>query len=246
MESFVNQPFLDKRRKYAQWGSYVGFGALFAGLLLTSSYPLWAYLCLLVGLIGASFGSYMANRYVQEPRADQVFTEAMEGMDKRYALYNYYLSSNHIVASHYGLTVLLPRGQAGVVTYEDGRWRHKAGWRKILQLFGEPNVGKPGQELEREIEWVQEWIDEIFVEEKIPVTGVVVFTNPNVQLYAQDAPIPVVTADDLARFLKEDLKGGITLRTAVQRELRRVLEQVMAETDGAETDGSETDEAEDA
>jgi len=231
METFLNEPFLAKRRKLAQYGSYVGFGALFAGLMLTSRYPLWAYLCLLVGLIGASFGSYMANRYVQEPRADQTLADAMSSLDKRYALFNYYLPSNHVVSSHYGLTVLLPRNQAGLVTYENGRWRHKAGWRKVLQLFGEPNVGKPARDLEAEMDWLKEWIDQVFTEEPIPVTGLLVFTNPKVELHAKESPVPTVAANDLADYMKNGLKGGETLSTARQKELRRILEQVVEETD---------------
>lgn len=78
MESFVNQPFIDKQAKYAKWGSYVGFGALFLGLLTTSRQPILAYVFLLVGLLGATFGSYMASRYVREPRPDQTLAEVME------------------------------------------------------------------------------------------------------------------------------------------------------------------------
>ncbi|MBC7235556.1 MAG: hypothetical protein H5T69_06915 [Chloroflexi bacterium] len=230
MDNVVNEAFLAQRRKWAQWGSYIGFGALIVGLMLTSRYPLWAYLCLLIGLIGASFGSYMASRYVQQPRADQVLAKAMESLDKRYVLYNYYLPSNHVVASHFGLTVLLTRPQAGVVSYENGHWRHKAGWRKVLQIFGEPNIGKPVQELEREKEWVKEWVEQVFAEEQIPVTGAIVFTNPKVELHAEGSPVPALVADDLPRFLKEELKGGQTLSTALQKELRRVLDQVVAET----------------
>ena len=229
MQSYVNQPFLDKRGKFAKWGSYVGFGSLFVGLLTTSSNPLIAYIFLLVGLLGASLGSYFASRYVREPRADQTLEQALSSLDKRHTLYNYYLASNHIIASHRGLTVLEPRAQEGQVIYENGRWRHRAGFRKFMQLFGEPALGKPDQDLQREIEWVKEWIDEVRPEDDVPVNGVVVFTSPKAELQARGSQLPIVVASDLARHMKEGMKGQPILTTAKQNELRRVLDEIIGQ-----------------
>ncbi len=230
MQSFVNQPFLAKRAKFARWGSYVGLGALFIGLVITSRSPLLAYVFLLIGLLGATFGSYMANMYVREPRADQVLSKELDGLDKRYTLYSYYLASNHIIASHYGLTVVLPKPQEGEVSYVNGRWRHKAGWRKIFQIFGEPGLGKPDQELNGEIRAVKEWIDKLMPEQNIPVNGVILFTNPKVKLNASGLPAPAVTRDGIADYMKQGLKGQPTLTTATQTELRRILDEVVAST----------------
>ena len=233
MESVINQPFLKQRSQYARWGSYIGFGFLFVGLFSMSRSILLSYAFMLVGLIGAAFGSYMANRYVREPRADQVFEEALEALDKRYKMYGYYPPSHYLIASHYGLTILEPRGQDGEVSYENGRWHHKGGWRKVLQLFGEPSLGKPDQDVQREVEWVKEWIDEVLPEDDVLVTGVVVFTGSNVTLHASKAPVPAVKAEDLARHLKAGLKGNRTLTTAKQKELRSIMDQVVAETEAS-------------
>jgi len=229
MDSFLNEPFLEKRRKYARWGSYIGFGALFVGLMTTTRSPLLAYLFLLIGLIGATFGSYMANRYVREPRPDQVFKDKLSELDKRYALYNYYPLGDHVMLSHYGITVLEPRAQEGEITYESGRWRHKAGFRKVFQLFGEPSLGKPDQDVIRQVKWVKDWIDEVMPEEGIPVNGVVVFTRSNLALHVSGNEVPIVKAEDLAAFMKQGLKGQPTLSTAKQKELRRVMDEVISQ-----------------
>lgn len=228
MEHFVNQPFLTKRSKIARWGSYIGFGALFIGLM-TARQPLLSYLFLLIGLLGASVGAYLANRYVREPRADQSLAQALEELDKRYALYCYYLPSHHVVASHYGLTVLEPRALQGEVRFEGGRWRHKAGFRKVLQFFGEPALGRPDQDLAQEIKWVKDWIDKLMPEGDIPVNGAIVFTNPKVDLRVSGQAPPIMMASDLARYMKEGLKGAPVLTTARQKELRRVLDEVVAQ-----------------
>ncbi|MFH1086177.1 MAG: nuclease-related domain-containing protein [Chloroflexota bacterium] len=229
MQSIVNQPFLDKRAKYAKWGSYIGFGALFVGLVTTTRNPLLAYVFLLIGLLGASTGAYFTGRYVRKPRFDQSLEEALGGLDKRYVLFNYYLPSNHVLLSHFGLTVIEPRAQDGNVSHEKGRWHHRAGFRKVLQLFGEPALGKPDQDLAREIKWVKEWIDEVLPEDDVPVNGVVVFTSPRAKLTVRDPSAPIVTAADLARHMKDGLKGQPMLTTAKQNELRQLLDQVVAQ-----------------
>lgn len=232
MQSFTNQPFLDKQGKFAKWGSYVGFGALFLGLLTTSRSPILAYVFLLIGLLGATFGSYMANRYVREPRPDSVLDRVLEGLDKRFSVYNYYLPSNHVIVSHHGFTVVEPRAQRGAVVSDGGRWRHKAGFRKVMQFFGEPTLGKPDQDVQRHVEWVKEWIDEVVPEMEVPVNGLVLFTDPQVELQVTGNDLPIMMADDLPRYLKEGMKGLPTLSTAKQKELRRILDQVVALENG--------------
>jgi len=228
MQNFVNEPFLKKRATYARWGSYLGIGALFVGLITSTRYPLIAYLLLLIGLLGATLGSFMASRYVREPRADQTLAEALDGLDKRYRLYNYYLPGDHVIASHHGLTVVLPKPQEGEIIYDNGRWHHKAGWRKLMQFFGEPNLSKPDQELAREIGLVREWIDEVMAEQDIPVDGVIAFTNPRAKLNLTGLPFLAVMSAELADHMKRGLKEQPPLSTAVRKELERVLDAVVA------------------
>lgn len=229
MESHLNQPFLAKRQKYARWGSFIGLGALVLGLMTSTRSPLLSYAFLVIGLLAASFGSYTASRYVREPRPDQVLDKALEGLDKRYALYHYYFATPHVLASHLGLTVFLPKVQEGEITYENGRWRHRAGWRKFLQLFGEPSLSRPHVELGEDVRWLKEWIDAAMPGDDIPVTGAVIFTNPRATVHASKAPVPALTADQLERFVKQDLRGQVSaLSTAKQKELRRVLDEAIA------------------
>ncbi len=228
MQSLVNEPFLKTRANYARWGSYIGLGALAVGLMTTTSSPLLAYVFLLIGLLGASVGAYMSNRYVREPRVDQVLDEVLGSLDKRYAVYNYYLPSDHVIASHYGLTVIVPRSQRGEIRYENGRWYHRAGWRKLLQFFGQPSLGKPDQDAVEEIESLKKWIDEVVPSADIPVHGAIVFTNPNAELTLSEIPVPTMMAADLFDHMKQGLKGGPVLSTARQKELRRILDEVCA------------------
>ncbi|MHB1296370.1 MAG: hypothetical protein ACYC4R_15435 [Anaerolineae bacterium] len=226
MQNRVNQRFLTKRAKIARWGTIIGIGALVIGLLITTRSILISYAFMLVGLIGASIGSYMTSRYVREPRADQLLANALDGLDKRYAGYHYLLGSNHVIASHYGLTVVIPKAQEGKVTFQNGRFHHSAGFRKIFQFFGEPGLGRPDQEMPQEVAWVKEWIDQVMPEPAIPVNGVVVFTSPKVELQLRGANVPAMALGQLAEYMRSGLKGSTTLTTATQKELRRLLDQV--------------------
>lgn len=229
MQAYVNEPFIQKRVAIARYAGLGGFGALLVGIFVATTSVLASYLLLIVGLVAATVASYMTNQYVKEPRADRVFQRVLDGLDRRYALYSYYLPANHVVASHHGLTVLLARPQRGVVTVADRRWQHKSGWRRVLQFFGEPGLGRPDADLLHEMQTMTKWVAEHMPGEEIPVTGTVVFTHPEVELSVSDAQVPVLTGDELPRFFREDLRSSPILSTAVQKDLRRVLDEVAEE-----------------
>ena len=231
MQVRVNERFLAKHRNMAKWGGYVGIGSLLVGLLTTTgtnaSSQFLVYPFLLIGLIGATFGSYMTNRYVREPRGDQVLEQSLEKLDNRYSLYAYYLPSRLVIASHFGLTVVEPEAQSGEIRYENGRWRHKAGLGRLGQFFGEPSLGRPDQALAQEIGLVQNWVAKALPDQDIPVNGIVLFTNPKASLAVNDAPVPALSPDQLLEYMRQGMKGQPMLSTARQKELGRALDALV-------------------
>jgi hypothetical protein len=228
METLVNETFLDKRRKYARMGSYIGFATLFTGLLMSTRNPFVSYGLLLVGLLSASVGSFMANRYVREPRADQVLSEALQSLDRRHTLLNYYLPTDHVVFSHNGFTVIETRPQGGLISYRNGRWTHRAGLRKIMQLFGEPSLGKPEKDLEQQVDVVTKWLATVGWGENIPIRGVIVFTNPDVRLDVAGLPYPAVTARELPGVMRDGFGQQAPLPTSQRRELEGKLDALVS------------------
>lgn len=227
MEIYINTPFLKQRAKIGRWSTWAGVAALLLGLFMASRSILLSYLSLLVGLVGATVGSHFSSTYVREPRADQVFSHLLDGLDKRYAVYCYYMPSNHVVLSHYGLTVLLPKAQKGKITFSNGRWQHKAGMRKILQLIGEPGLGNPEKDLSAEMKWVRDWLAKTVPELEVPVQGVIVFIHPEATLNAAGSPMPAMQSVDLPDYMRQGMKGQPTISTANQKELRRVLDAIV-------------------
>ncbi|MHB1355348.1 MAG: hypothetical protein ACYCZF_05140 [Anaerolineae bacterium] len=228
MEIYINAPFLKQRATIGKYSTWAGVAALLIGLFMASRSIWMSYLSLLVGLVGATVGSHFSSTYVREPRADRVFSHLLDGLDKRYAVYCYYMPSNHVVLSHYGLTVLLPKAQKGQITYNNDRWQHKAGMRKLLQLIGEPGLGNPEKELTSEVKWVKDWVARTAPELEVPVQGVIVFIHPEATLIASGSPVPAMESVDLPDYLRQGMKGQTTLTTANQKELRRLLDAVVA------------------
>jgi len=228
MEVFVNTPFIDRRAKISRYCTWGGLAALLVGLFISRNNILLSYAALLAGMALAMVGAHFTSTYVREPRADQVFSHLLDGLDKRFALYCFYLPSNMVLLSHYGLIVLLPKAQKGQITLTNGRWKHKAGLRRALQLVGEPGLGNPEKELNTEVGWVKEWIAKKMPNLEVPVRGVIVFTHPDAQVYAKGSAVPAMVSPDLPDYLRQGLKGQTTLTTANQKELRRTLDAVVA------------------
>ena len=133
-----------------------------------------------------------------------------------------------VVLSHYGLTVLLPKAQKGQIMYRDGRWQHKGGARKLLQLVGEPGLGNPEKDLQTEVDSIKEWVAKNVTEFEVPVQGIVVFTHPEAVVDVSDAPIVAIPAVELPEYFKVRMKGQTTPSTANQKELRRKLDAIVA------------------
>lgn len=225
MRAFVNEALIERRARMARYAGFVGLGTLVGALFLIRSNLFLSYLLLGAGLISATVASYMTSQYIREPRADRVLQRALEGLDKRYALYSYYLPSSHIVISHHGLTVLLAKPQRGRITFDGQRWQHRASWRRVRQFFGEPGLGHPAEELQAEMQRMQKWLQKNLPNREIPISGAVVFIHPEVVLELSDPQVPVLTPRELPEFLRHGLDVPI-ISSTLQKELRQVLDNL--------------------
>ncbi|MGI6368233.1 MAG: hypothetical protein ACOX2L_07760 [Anaerolineae bacterium] len=221
MQAFANQPFLEKRRKLARWCNYIGLGALFGGLFLASRSPAISSGLLLVGVFAASMGAFMANRYVREPRPDQLLSRALDGLDKRYTLLSYYLPTEHVLFSHDGFTAIIARSQQGTIRCAQGRWTHKQRGRWFKQLMGEPSLANPMQDLARERQDLQRWATSQQLGD-VPINGLVVFTGKDVVLELKDPSVPAVTLSHLADYVREGSTAA-PLTTSQRREIENKL-----------------------
>jgi hypothetical protein len=205
MQVITNEKLIKNRARLGRVASFAGLGILLLGLVasLYSQWLLASFGCLLVGFLLSQVGIYNANRWVKEPRPDQTLDKILKGFDNRYSLYNYVLRAPHVLLTPFGLCVINPKHQAGKVCCQGEKWRHEAGWRQgILRFFGQEGLGNPTKEVRAEVGRLSKWASGQGSKWEVPIEGVIVFTNPEVDLEIENPTVPVLDGKRFKSFLR--------------------------------------------
>jgi hypothetical protein len=207
MQSITNEGMIARRSRIGKIATFVGLGFLVGGLVVSLTLKetpwLWlSFLCLIVGLLISSVGTFNMNRWVREPRADQALEQGLKGFDNRYRLYNYYLPAPHVLLGPGGLFVLTAMGQDGVIRYERGKFRRNFSLGRALRFMGEEGMGRPFAEAQGEVQALQRFLEERDAVEGIEIQNVVVFYNPRAELAISEPPWPVVNPKGLKKTIR--------------------------------------------
>jgi hypothetical protein len=212
-------------------GSILGFGVLALGMYVSFQFPtspqllLLPWITLALGILLLQVGKFYAVRY--GTRVDRALAQALKGLDNRYHLYNFQrdLPVEHLLATPNGLVVLETRPFFGEVINEGATWSRPVNLRGIFQLFTDGGIGNPTRDAERDVEAVQSLLRERLGDaaEAIPVSPVVVFTNPRVKLKVSEPEVPVVELSGLRAALRQS-KENRRLPPDLQRRLVRALQ----------------------
>jgi len=231
MKLITNEEFIRRRVKIARWSSLIGLAVLFLGLVASfnQQYFYLSLVALVIGFILANIGSFNANRYVREPRPDQVLAKVLRGFDNNYRLFNYTAPIPHVLMTPSRVYTLMVKPQDGVVRKRGDRWRRDFSLRHVLLFFGEEALGNPAREARAEAERLRGELAKAMGEEAPPVEPLVVFTNPRVRLEVpESAPedegdVPVLLGTDLKKYLRAQPKGE-TFNADVRNGLTRLLQ----------------------
>lgn len=226
MRVITNKKLIRNRARLGRVASLVGLAVLFLGLV-ASLYPQWilaSFGCLVVGFVLSQVGVYNANRWVKQPRADQRLDKILKGFDDRYQLYNYILPAPHVLLAPFGLCVITPRDQRGKVRCQGEKWRHQAGWSRILRFFGQEGLGNPTKEVRAHVEKLRRFLAKRLPGDEVPIEGVVVFTNPEVDLETEDPAVPVLDGKQFKSFLRD-----LSKQRPIPASQRKQLAEVLAE-----------------
>jgi hypothetical protein len=224
MQVITNEKLIKNRARLGRVASFAGVAVLVLGLVASLS-PQWllaSFGCLFVGFVLSQVGIYNANRWVREPRADQTLVKILKGFDDRYYLYNYVLRAPHVLLTPFGFCVINPRHQAGKVRCEGERWRRDLGWKRILRLFGQEGLGNPTREVRAEVERLSKWASEQVDKWEVPIEGVILFTNPEVDLEVENSAVPVLDGKQFKSFLR-NLSKERPLSGSQRRQLAEIL-----------------------
>lgn len=240
MRNIVNEGFIQRRANIARWSSLIGLGVLFLGLLVSfnQQYFYWSLPALVIGFFLASISGFNANRYLKEPRPDQVLAKVLRGFDNSYYLFNYTAAVPHVLLTPSCVYALWVKPQGGVIRQQGKRWRRNFNLRRVFFIFGEEALGNPPRDALAEARRLQSALDKALGEESPPVEPLVVFTNPDAQLEREEAPsgdaaeVPVLTGNALKKYLRAQPKGE-SFSSDLRRGLVRFLE---GEADSPEDD----------
>jgi hypothetical protein len=209
MQLYLNEGYIKRRASVGKWASLLGLVVLAGGFLISLRNPALffvSFATLIVGFLLSNVGIYYANRYVRAERPDAVLAQALKGLDRRFALYQFLLPVSHLLREPGGLTVFVVKPQEGTILYQEGKWRNKQGWGRLLRWVGQEGLGRPEQELEQEVQAMEEWLHKQDSELEVPVRGLVVFTHPNVDLQVGNTPIPALLPKQIKGWLRKSDK----------------------------------------
>ncbi|MBX3038141.1 MAG: hypothetical protein KF758_14610 [Anaerolineales bacterium] len=222
MKIIKNEKVISRNSKIAQWTSLGALGVLGLGMYLSIARPeLFAYslVCLVVGFLMTQVGMYMGNRWGRSPRPYEKLDAGMKGLHSEFHLYHFASPVSHLLVGPAGVWVLLPYHQGGKIYYEKNRWKNKGGgfFAGYMRLFGQEGIGRPDLEAEAEIEIVKKFFRKNMTDENaIPeVKAALVFTHDNVEVEANDAPIPAMKLKQLKEFMRQMSKNRALSSTKI-------------------------------
>ncbi len=210
MRVVINEKFIERNARIGRYASMISILILGAGVYLTFARPdlvTLTFALLIVGFLLSQIGIYFGNRWAKPPRLDTQITAGLKGMGRSYTLYHYATPASHLLVGPGGVFVIVSRFQRGRITYRKGKWRQHGNlmlwyWR----IFAQEGIGRPDLEIKAEVEAVDKLLRENLPEEDYqalqPIKPILVFTSPNAQVEADDAPVPTVKIEDLKATVK--------------------------------------------
>ena len=212
MEIHTNERLIKRNARIGQITSITGLAILAGGMIISFTRPEMFSISLVALLIGfglSQIGIYFGNRWGRRPRPDELLDTALKGLDGRYSIYHYTTPTSHLLVGPAGVWVLMPRHQAGTITYDENknRWRQQGG-NLYLKIFAQENLGRPDLEVGSEIHAIASFIEERLGEGKIPeVSAALVMTNEKCVVDADNAPAPTLEEKKLKDFIKKTAKS---------------------------------------
>jgi len=217
-----------------QYATLGGLLILLIGLGISFVRPTWMLPVVISMALGFTFsvvGGFFADRYAGSLAHHKALAEVLKGLDYRHTLLQYMLPANHVLLEPGGCTVFVVKAQGGEVTYEDGKggkWKHHQRGKIFRQIAGQPGLGRPDREAQKEVDSLKDYLAERMENaDDVPVRGAIVFVNEDVQLEVDHSPVPAF----YRKKVKDWLRGPGDLRPLPQDLQRRLADALDVETE---------------
>lgn len=184
----------------------------------------WSFIAFVAGFLISQIGLYFSSRFGRSPRPDEMLSAALKGLDNKYTLYHYTSPVPHLLVGPAGIWILSPYNQRGLITYDEKKKRfHQKGGNLYFKIFGQEGLGRPDLDVRNNLQSMAK-----FMRKKFPdltdrsFDNIIVFTNENVEIQAENSPYPTLPAKKLKDYLRRQAKenpADLDLITRVEREL---------------------------
>ncbi len=162
------------------------------------------------GVIVSQVGMYMSSKFGMSPRPDEKLDAGLKGLPNEFVMYHYTTPVSHLLIGPAGIWVLLPYQQGGQIRFQKNRWRNSGGGfiQSYMRIFGfGQGLGRPDIDVEGETQSLKKYFSKKMDESEIPeINALMVFTNDQVELDAEGAPVPAMKLKQIKDFIRQKAK----------------------------------------
>ncbi|MBN2118635.1 MAG: hypothetical protein JW730_18830 [Anaerolineales bacterium] len=229
MKTIKNEKLIKRNGTIASGTTLAALAVLGLGMYISftrTELYVYSLAALLLGFTLTQIGMYMGNKFGRSPRPDEKLDAGFKGLQNEFVMYHYMTPVSHLLVGPAGVWVIKPYHQRGQITFQKNRWRVSGGGflQSYMRIFGQEGLGRPDIEIEGEVQSLKKYLSRKMDESEIPeINALMVFTNDNVELDVENAPVPALKSKQLKEFMRQKAKEK---RLSAERlaQLKNVLE----------------------
>jgi len=212
MKIIKNEKLIKRNATIGNWTSLAALAILGGGMYISfKRQELFVYslIALLVGFTLTQIGMYMGNRFGRSPRPDEKLDAGLKGLQNEFVMYHYTTPASHLLVGPAGVWVVMPYHQRGQVEFKKNRWQIKGGGflQSYMRIFGQEGLGRPDVEIEGELRSLNKYLSKKMDESQLPeINALMVFTNDDVEINGEDAPVPALKLKQVKDFMRQKAK----------------------------------------
>jgi len=212
MKIIKNEKLIKRNATIGNWTSLAALAILGGGMYISfKRQELFVYslIALLVGFTLTQIGMYMGNRFGRSPRPDEKLDAGLKGLQNEFVMYHYTTPASHLLVGPAGVWVVMPYHQRGQVEFKKNRWQIKGGGflQGYMRIFGQEGLGRPDIEIEGELRSLNKYLSKKMDESQLPqINALMVFTNDDVEINGEDAPVPALKLKQVKDFMRQKAK----------------------------------------
>jgi len=229
MKIIKNEKLIKRNAQIGSWTSLAALAVLGLGMYISFTRPelfVYSLIALLLGFTLTQIGMYMGNKFGRSPRPDEKLDAGLKGLQNEFIMYHYTTPVSHLLVGPGGVWVVMPYHQRGQVVFQKNRWRMSGGGflQGYMRIFGQEGLGRPDIEIDNEIKSLKKHLLKHMDESEIPeIKALMVFTNDEVEVEAEDSTVPAMKTKQLKDFIRQKAKEKKLSSETIQK-LKTALE----------------------